>query len=78
VPAEYKRKVYLKIKGGSFRGKKALLMYLKENEMYVEKEKAEVKKAVEKKEKPAPKKAAPKKAAPAKKAPAKKPPVKKE
>ena len=37
VPAEYKRKVYLKIKGGSFRGKKALLTYLKENEMYDEK-----------------------------------------
>ena len=27
VPAEYKRKVYLKIKGGAFRGKKALLIY---------------------------------------------------
>ena len=72
VPAEFKRKVYLKIKGGSFRGKKALLTYLKENEMYVEKEKAEVKKEAPKKEKPAAKKAAHKKAAPAKK------PVKKE
>ncbi len=37
VPAEYKRKVYLKIKGGSFKGKKAVLTYLKENEMYNEK-----------------------------------------
>ena len=36
VPAQYKRKVYLKIKGGSFKGKKALLTYLKENEMYDE------------------------------------------
>jgi len=77
VPAKYKRKVYLKIKGGSFRGKKALRTYLIENEIYVEKEKAEVKKAVEEK-KPPPKKEAPKKEASAKKAPAKKPPVKKE
>lgn len=74
VPAEYKRKVYLKIKGGSFKGKKALRTYLKDNEMYVEKEKAEVKKVEEKK--PEPKKEVPKKEAP-KKAPDKKP-VKKE
>lgn len=69
VPAEYKRKVYLKIKGGSFRGKQALLNYLKENEMYVEEKKVEAKKA---EEVPSPKKAAPKKEAAAKK------PVKKE
>jgi len=74
VPAEYKRKVYLKIKGGSFKGKKALLTYLKENEMYDESKKkaapakkeaakaAEPKKEAPKKEKKAPvKKAAPKK-----------------
>ena len=36
VPAEYRRKAYLKIKGGSFKGKKALLTYLKENGMYDE------------------------------------------
>ena len=75
VPAEYKRKVYLKIKGGSFKGKKALRTYLIENEMYVEKAKAEVKKVEEKT--PATKKAATKKEAPSKKAPAEKP-VKKE
>jgi len=73
VPAEYKRKVYLKVKGGSFRGKKALLTYLKENEMYVEGKKVEKKKVAEK---PTEAKAAPKKEAP-EKAPAKKP-VKKE
>jgi large subunit ribosomal protein L19e len=72
VPAEYKRKVYLKIKGGSFKGKNALLNYLRENEMYVEKTKADVK--AEKK--PVPKKAV-KKEAPAKK-PATEKPVKKE
>ena len=32
-----KRKVYMRIKGGSFKGKKAMLMYLKDNSMYVEK-----------------------------------------
>ena len=36
VPAQNKRKIYLKIKGGSFKGKKALLNYLKENEKYDE------------------------------------------
>ena len=59
VPAEYKRKVYLKIKGGSFRGKKALLTYLKENKMYDEtKPVREVSKKEEKKAapKPSPKK----------------------
>ncbi|MDD5337265.1 MAG: 50S ribosomal protein L19e [Candidatus ainarchaeum sp.] len=33
-----KRSVYMRIKGGSFKGKKALLMYLKDNKLYVEKE----------------------------------------
>lgn len=37
LQAEYKRKVYLKVKGGAFKGKKALLIYLKENGMHVEK-----------------------------------------
>lgn len=32
-----KRKIYLRIKAGSFRGKKALLLYLKDNHLYVEK-----------------------------------------
>lgn len=32
-----KRKVYLRIKGGSFKGKKALLMHLKDNNLYIEK-----------------------------------------
>ncbi len=36
LPAEHRRSIYLKIKGGSFRGKKALLTYLKENEYYAE------------------------------------------
>ncbi len=77
VPAQYKRKVYLKIKGGSFKGKKALVNYLKENEMYdetakpakapKEEKKAEPKKSpvkeetVEKKPIKEPTKAAPKK-----------------
>lgn len=71
LPVEYKRKVYLKIKGGSFRGKNALLTYLKENEMYLEKKKAEAKKAAEKPEEGTVAKKAVKKEAPAK-------PVKKE
>ncbi len=36
VPKEYKREIYLKIKGGSFRGKKAMLAYLKDNKIYKE------------------------------------------
>jgi len=60
VPAEYKRKVYLKIKGGSFKGKKALLNYLKENEMYDETAKP-AKEAPKKEEKKAVPKASPKK-----------------
>ncbi len=31
-----KRKIYLRIKGGSFKGKKALLMFLKDNDFYIE------------------------------------------
>ncbi|MBN2121458.1 50S ribosomal protein L19e [Candidatus Micrarchaeota archaeon] len=62
VPKESKRKIYLKIKGGSFKGKKALRVYLEENGMLNEK----AAKPIEKKE-PAKKKAeAPKKAAPRK------------
>jgi large subunit ribosomal protein L19e len=33
---KHKRHVYMRIKGGAFKGKKALLMYLKENNLYVE------------------------------------------
>ncbi len=32
-----KRHVYMRIKGGAFKGKKAMLMYLKDNHLYVEK-----------------------------------------
>ena len=39
LPREHKRKVYLKIKGGSFRGKAAMKAYLVENKMLQEKEK---------------------------------------
>lgn len=37
VDKKDKRKIYLRIKGGSFKGKKALLMFLKENNLYIEK-----------------------------------------
>ncbi len=33
---KHKRGVYMRIKGGSFKGKKAMLLYLKENGLYVE------------------------------------------
>jgi large subunit ribosomal protein L19e len=65
VSKENKRKIYLKIKGGSFRGKKALRVYLGENGMLNEKaaKPVEKKAPATKKKAPAPKKeAAPKKA----------------
>ncbi len=42
VERKNKRGVYMRIKGGAFRGKKAMLMYLKDNRLYIEK--AETKK----------------------------------
>lgn len=36
---ENKRALYMKIKSGSFRGKKAMLNYLKDNELYIAKTK---------------------------------------
>jgi large subunit ribosomal protein L19e len=61
VAKEDKRRIYLKIKGGAFRGKKALRIYLNENGMLKEGAKAEA---------GAPPKAAAKKKAPAVKKPA--------
>ncbi|MBU0586137.1 50S ribosomal protein L19e [Candidatus Micrarchaeota archaeon] len=43
IDRKNKRAVYLRIKGGSFRGKKALLMFLKDNGLYVEKKEKEKK-----------------------------------
>ncbi len=36
VDKKYQRKIYMKIKGGSFKGKKAMLTFLKENNMLKE------------------------------------------
>lgn len=33
---KHKRYIYMKIKGGAFKGKRAMLLYLKENELYKE------------------------------------------
>lgn len=43
LPREHKREVYMKIKGGAFRGKAAMKAYLIENKMLAEKEKEKVK-----------------------------------
>ncbi len=59
LPEEHKRRIYLKIKGGMFRSRKAMLLYLKENE-FIPKDFELPKKE---KKKPAEKKQAPKKAA---------------
>jgi large subunit ribosomal protein L19e len=63
VSGENKRKVYLKIKGGSFRGKKALRTYLEEHGMLNEKAAKPAREKAPAKEKAAPKKSAPKKEA---------------
>jgi large subunit ribosomal protein L19e len=70
VSKENKRRIYLKIKGGSFRGKKALRVYLEENGMLNEVAAKPAQKKAPAKKAEAPKKAAPKKAE--EKAPAKK------
>lgn len=62
VAKKDKRKVYLKIKGGAFRGKKALRVYLTENGMLNEKAAKPAGEKPPEKKAPAPKKAAPKKA----------------